>query len=114
MKLEKEMYVRFRNNGIDKIKKINKNSIHYEIAFYSNRLINDNNKNFDIIKASHNILDLIEVRDYVNGSPVCSIKKDENNKTWIYTDSNYKVGILENEIETILTKESFENNCYKI
>ena len=68
----------------------------------------------DNCKKSLNITDLLKIGDYVNGSPVSMIKKDENGRTWIYTDSNYKTGILENDIETVMTKEYFENNCYKI
>lgn len=67
-----------------------------------------------VVKASHNIVDLIEVGDYVNGSEVCMIKPDENNRLWIYTDSNYKVGIMESEIKTILTHEQFEREAYKV
>ncbi len=63
---------------------------------------------------SYNPIDLIEVGDYVNGSSVCLIKEDEHGRKWIYTDSNYKVGILESEIETILTREQYENSCYRI
>ena len=64
----------------------------------------------DIIKASHNIIDLIEVGDYVNGELVQDITGEyiridnvSHNKYW-----------LSNNIKTILTKEQFENNCYKI
>lgn len=66
------------------------------------------------IKSSSNIIDLIEIGDYVNGNPVCLIKEDEHNRKWIYTDSNYKCGYLEEDIETILTKEQFEKMMYKI
>ncbi len=109
MKLELGNYVRDEKGNIGKI--INQKNDLLEI---DNGLITYGTFHPEIIKASHNIMDLIEVGDYVNGSPVCLIKKDEKDNTWIYTDSNYKVGILENEIETILTHEQFENNCYKI
>ena len=63
-----------------------------------------------ITKASHNIIDLIEVGDYVNDGLVQDITGEyirigniSHNKSW-----------LSNDIKTILTKECFENNCYKI
>lgn len=68
----------------------------------------------DIKKASYSIIDILEVGDYVNGSPICSFKTDEKDRIWIYTDSNYKCGYLENEIKTIVTKEQFEQMEYKV
>ena len=61
----------------------------------------------DVEKASFDITDLIEIGDYVNGSPVCDIKQDENGKTWVYTDSEYKYGYLKEEIKTVATREEF-------
>ena len=61
----------------------------------------------DVDKASFDITDLIEIGDYVNGSPVCDIKQDENGKTWVYTDSEYKYGYLKEEIKTVATREEF-------
>ena len=78
-----------------------------------------------IVKASHNIIDLIEVGDYVNGFPVedyfrkYNEKKDIFENTGVVTTECYLENvdfswILEKDIKTILTKEHFENNCYKI
>ena len=72
------------------------------------------NGNFDneIIKSSHNIIDLIEVGDYVNGVEVEEITDNEIMlvDTHLYIDKS----VANDLIETILTKEQFENNCYKI
>lgn len=70
----------------------------------------------DIIKHSKDIIDLIEVGDYVNGHKVCmdlkSSKKHYNSKDNFITCKDYT---FENdEIETVLTKEQFEANAYKI
>ena len=100
--LKTGMYVRFKNGDIDKIEKIEKISNYYDIIFKNEFLSNSNNEDYNIVKAKDNITDLIDIEDYING------------KKWIYTDSNYKFGILENEIETVMTKEYFENNCYKV
>lgn len=68
----------------------------------------------DIKKANYNIIDILEVGDYVNGSPICSFKTDEKDRIWIYTDSNYKCGYLENEIKTIVTHEQMEQMAYNV
>jgi hypothetical protein len=66
------------------------------------------------IKTSYNIIDILEIGDYVNGSPICSFKTDEKDRIWIYTDSNYKYGYLENEIKSIVTKEMFSSMEYRL
>lgn len=122
MKLEVGMYVRFndltnysKNNivMIDKIKFISEVMCGLEetlsITFEK---YNEDVLKKDIIKASHNIIDLIEVGDYVNGNPVCQIKKDDHNRIWIYTDSNYKYGYLEEDIVDVVTKEQFSREKY--
>jgi hypothetical protein len=75
-----------------------------------NLLINDflNMGNRDIVKHSKNIIDLIEVGDFVNGvrvgqSYLCNIKY----LTKEIVEKNYG-------IKTILTHEMYEQNCYKI
>ena len=58
------------------------------------------------IKSSPNIIDLIEVGDYVNGEAVISIDSIE-----VYTkDGMY----LNEDIKSIVTKEQFESMEYKI
>lgn len=106
MKLEVGMYVRTNRGYIDKIKKIfeegdkvfctEKEGIHFTEL---------------IAKASHNIIDLIEVGDYVNGNEVVySTLKDGGNIVI------YKTGFCANneEIKSIVTKEQFESMSYKV
>lgn len=67
-----------------------------------------------IVKHSPNIIDLIEVEDYVNGSKV--VGKD-NNCILILTDGGQTCyrNIFENkDIKSILTKESFKNAEYRV
>ena len=91
-----------------------KDSIGCDIDFGNNDIYNEYEMYQSIIKSSPNIIDLIEIGDYVNGNPVCLIKEDEHNRKWIYTDSNYKCGYLEEDIATILTHEQFNSMEYKI
>ena len=64
----------------------------------------------NIIKSSPNIIDLIEVGDYVNGEKVDS--KDEEN-VYVLGDFGY-YAISKKSIKSVLTKEQFENCMYKI
>lgn len=69
-----------------------------------------------MIKHSKQLIDLIEIGDYVNGMEVLDIYKPRD--LWesieIRVDSRYTNFILAEDIKTILTKEQFEANCYKV
>ncbi len=63
-----------------------------------------------IVKSSPNIIDLIEVGDYVNGERVINIIKKHK-----YLEvSDEEIIIDEKDIRTIVTKEQFEEIEYKI
>lgn len=66
-----------------------------------------------ISKASHNIIDLIEVGDYVNGYYVEDVLKTFVN---VAVGSNYfqSPTIYEKDIKSIVTKEQFESISYRI
>lgn len=70
----------------------------------------------EITKYSSNIIDLIEVGDYVNGYYVAFIEKDANNNITdiCYEEENemqiYSIG----EIKSIVTKERFAAAEYKV
>ena len=116
MKLEVGQFARLKSGYICKIININdfrEPSMKYGVEDnYLNDImfIGDD----DVVKASYNIIDILEVGDYVNGNPGCIIKEDEHNRKWIYTDSNYKYGYLEEDIKSILTHEQMEQMAYKV
>lgn len=73
-----------------------------------------------IVKHSKNIIDLIEVGDYVNGKRAFETENriNDNGEKVVLTE-NYDEwtddGVIANkDIETILTKEQYEANCYKV
>jgi hypothetical protein len=135
-------YVRTKRNGIIKIDEIIDNGIitheddfgreweeetNLKVIRYNdkdgwNKGINEN----DVIKSSPNIIDLIEVGDYVNGERVIALEKDVDKRNIypsnlgakIFTDyelqGNWYFGIQEEEIKTIVTKEQFESMEYKL
>lgn len=112
MKLEVGMYVR-TNSGIRKCERVDSDGTYkfndeiynkYGDAFV---WIDEEDLERYISKSSHNIIDLIEAGDYVNGFPVIHKENDI-----------LKCGLLvqfkENEIKSIVTKEQFEQMQYKV
>ena len=63
----------------------------------------------NIVKHSKNIIDLIEVGDYINGQKVYKITS-----ACIYCVGKAVQNKFTINIETILTKEQYEANCYKV
>ncbi len=118
MKLEVGMYIRTKYCGICdeiairkiiKIDKINNN------WFYIDKNVCDIYKDYtnklntvNVEKASFNIIDILEVGDYVNGYYVEDVLKTFVN---VAVGSNYfqSPTIYEKDIKSIVTKEQFEN-----
>ena len=96
MKLEVGMYVRTINGKI------------WVIA--SQQAISGHRK--DITNASYNIMDLIEVGDYINGMKVTKICFDKDGEK-ILTVSCY-LELVNKDIKSIVTKEQFEQIAYKV
>lgn len=71
----------------------------------------------EILKASHNIIDLIEVGDYVNGKKVGYIDDCEGAMReyyYDYEDASIDVGHWFEEIKSIVTKEQFSSMEYEV
>ena len=74
----------------------------------------------NIVKHSKQLIDLIEVGDYVNGREVKHIAMFEGFPDYpklIFVDETHLIpdDTCENdEIQTILTKEQYEQNSYKV
>lgn len=68
----------------------------------------------DITKHSKDIIDLIEVGDYVNGSKVIDIRIDEELEIGVESDNLIYHYIQNKDIKSVLTKEQFEANAYTI
>lgn len=117
MKLEKGMYVRTKNGIIFKYYPCRNNEYDEELNIYSEW--DDDGRNYDcytIANASYNIIDLVEVGDYVNGVEVIGKEFDNFNKEYLQCGvGDYVICTFEvKDIKTILTKEQFKNNIYRI
>ena len=122
MKLEVGMYVRTKEGHIDKIIKIDNKALNGRTIQvkkgeldccmgYEDFTDLFNPSHYE--KASFNIIDLIEAGDYVNGSRVISIKTNENNIKWVYTNNENAYGYKNDEIGNVVTKEQFESMEYR-
>lgn len=122
MKITEEMYVRTLD-GISKIIELRDKGV-------MKRFVNeDGNVYFlhDILgKPSYKIIDLIGVGDYVNGEKVIALRKDINERdihpgskdcnifTFNTIAEGWYYGIEDEDIKSIVTKEQFEREAYKI
>lgn len=68
-------------------------------------------KNNSIVKHSKILSEVVEVGDYVNGKLVHKIDKGQNYCYLYY--GNCKT-FVDYQIETILTKELYQSNCYTV
>ena len=105
-------YVRIKN-GIGKIIKCN--SMYFILDTDKDNIAHDQD---EIIKSSPNIIDLIEVGDYVNGKRVNFVYSPDGKQVFrIELDTDGLKGhmICESKhIKSIITKEQFENMEYKV
>lgn len=115
-------YVRINNDfrvialGIGKVIKINQDTIYVKMSFEMPFTFKKEN----ITKHSRNLIDLIEVNDYVNGMLVQKIAEPSlanDYKKLIYCNEceGLYEGIFDNnEIKTIVTHEQFNSVMYKV
>ena len=120
-KIEVNEYVRTKNGIIDKViieynGKCNKPNCSEKHISCKYNYYNEK----DIVKHSKQLIDLIEKDDYVNGRKVKHIAMFEGFPDYpklIFVDETHLIpdDTCENEdIKTILTKESYMANCYKV
>ena len=99
-------YVRTKSNGIQKIDE--EGRINLGLIRPPFHII----KEEEILKSSPNIIDLIEVGDYVNGEKINEIS--ESGEVLFYSYFDRDKSIENNSIKSILTKEQFESMEYKV
>lgn len=111
MKLEVGMYIRTNYGKIDKILKLNESyvkGVSQKDEFYAYDIEK-------IIKASYNIIDILEVGDYVNGCPIYEIVEyEDDTRAIVIADDNKSIIWKKQDIKSIVTKEQFEQISYKL
>ena len=118
-KIEVGEYVRLdRNQGINKIVDITWDGL-YELDEIIGDEYGDETYiigDEDIVKHSKNIIDIIEVGDYVNGMLVTEISKNHKVINICFYNGLYanNLTLVEADIKSIATKEQFSNIEYNI
>ena len=108
MKLEVGMFIRTDDGTIAKIEGFDGYYIFIDKPYkYNYRIEKD-----DFTKASFNLIDLIEVGDYVNGCEIF-INYDEQEVGYVHQNGNF-YPLLGTQIKSILTHEQYEANAYKV
>lgn len=123
-KLEVGMYVRTKKGIAKIIDRILEPDNYYFKMWVTDKYleINDDTEyisEVDVLKASHNIIDLIEVGDYVNGSKIIEIEKDykfiDNEiRDILWLDNKRNNAVWKETIKSIVTKEQFSQILYNL
>ena len=114
-------YVRL-NNGVYGVVVINRIA-----EIYEDTILTENDGSMyqgeyakeEIIKSSPNIIDLIEVGDYVNGEKIIKITNefaDRKILIWGFDDGQHQIAnvLYKEDIKSIITKEQIEQMEYKL
>ena len=116
MELKEGMYIRTKDGLIDKViidykgccnsPNCNCKHVSCEHNYYDEE---------NIIKASYNLIDLIEVGDYVNGKEVTEVMRDEEGNVTdiVYTEEVEGQSYSLLPIKDIVTREYFNSGKYK-
>lgn len=110
MEIKENEFIRTKTGKIDKV--INNNYYMSQYIECEKRIVEKEN----IVNHSKNIIDLIEVGDFVNENEVIDKYLFNGEMPVLETtgdETNAKC-MCESDIRTILTHEQYERNCYKI
>lgn len=115
MEIEKGMYVRF-NGFISKIGHINtskKGNTYVQFKQPNGLLAHTRIENID--RASFNLIDLIEVGDYVNGEKVTETMIKMRDEQGVFgLPDHYRTFVDEIHIKSVVTKEQFNARKYVV
>lgn len=111
--IKKDDYARFNTGEIVKVTGIRENQVNKK-AIYFGAYDEDWCDSAAVENFSENIIDLIEVGDYVNGEKVIEVHPDLG---YVFVDKETELGtktFCDYQIETILTHEQMEENQYVV
>ena len=123
--IEVNEYVRTKNKGIRKIDRIDNNKTVNKYLYFTGAEDFEGKeygiiKTTEIVKHSKQLIDLIEVGDIVNSCIVVGFGYEcvnGNKEKSILVEGKYtkvNFALLNWDIKTILTKEIYMANCYKV
>lgn len=120
MEIEVGEYYRTKSGYIDKIRSIDKQGNIFKdekgkLQLWLGETAFGDPYCEEIVKHSKNIIDLIQIGDYVNGKKVLRINDYGDFKRADFNlDYDDEDAVYNEDIKTILTKEQYEQNSYKI
>ena len=107
MKLEENMYVRSKNGKIRKIISLSFDKAWKSVFVDTHTWLKEDN-----------IIDLIKKDDIILGKDgkIYQVWKICKDYVFTYTKNKYNqtITLVDYQIDKVLTKEQFENNCYKV
>lgn len=122
--IEVNEYVRTKNKGIRKIDRIDNDKTINKYLYFTGKEDFEGKeygiiKTTDIVKHSKQLIDLIEEGDIVNGYRVINVINEGLCLSGKCVDidsskDSSECTLWEEDIQTILTKESYMANCYKV
>ena len=119
MNIEVGEYVRTKDK-ILKVERIEKDCRNVDcLCFTTGEIYTRELSDEIIVNHSKDLIDLIEVGDFVNGYKILEIANIKNSEQRIFTicKSDFKSICKiweEQDIQTILTKEQYKANCYTV
>lgn len=113
MKLEVGQFARLKSGYIVKVLNVKDDWIETDTKFITRTFPKD------FVKASYNIIDVLEVGDYVNGNKVIEIEKnykfiDGTIRDILWTDTKMQKAIWDETIKSIVTHEQMEQIAYRV
>ena len=109
--IKKDDYARLNTGKIVKVIGIKENNINKKAIYYG-VYKTDWFDSSAVENFSADIIDLIEIGDYVNGHKIEQIWEDAEH--YRLAGCNYMFQITDDEIKSIVTKEQFESMEYKV
>ena len=110
MKLEVGQFARLKRGYIVKVLNVKDDWIETDTKFITRTFPKD------FVKASYNIIDILEEGDYVNGSKVyyCYCADEDSTGLFIDTEKGRQWLDKPSQVKSIVTKEQFESMSYKV
>ena len=112
--IEIEEYIRNKEGFIGNVQKIIKQEKKMVDYYYCCESTMASSYENEIIKHNKNVIELIQVGDYINGMLIEDIEKIDNKKVFYSNGRMVAWTNRDKGIETILTKEQYRDNCFEI
>lgn len=117
MDLKVGMYVR-TEKGIYKINYFINNNYTQKFTYIDNKGVSNILEEKEIIKASHNIIDLIQSKDLIVDTKNNLYVVDRVDGDYVFTTSKNEYGLIitlvDYQMKSVVTKEQFESMSYKM